>query len=140
VNTEGNSSRRSGAEDKPSALRAGSAAEAWEDAVRLQRWATPDLTEFYALAGEVVRTLYALNDLAQVLGRQVGGYAQGRAVCDDTREVDPRPRLADAVAELAQLSHALVVAERAANGFWSAIGHIRVDPTSCAVDGDGGRR
>jgi hypothetical protein len=134
-------SSRNQAERRPlsAAVRAEVGAEAWEDAVRLQRWAHPDHTEFYALAGEVVRTLYALDDLARVLGRQVAGYAQGRSVYDDTREVDPQARLTDAVAELAQLSNALVVGERAANRFWSAIGHIGVDPAG-AVDRDEGRR
>jgi hypothetical protein len=109
------------------AVRAEAGAEAWEDGARLQRWAPPNHAEFYALAGELVRTLSALDDLARVLGRQVAGYAQGRAVYDDTREVDPRVRLTDAVAELVQVSAALVVADRAANRFWSAIGHIGVD-------------
>ena len=58
---------------RPVARSAGTAA--WEDAVRLQRWATADHADFYALAGEMVATLYALDDLAQVLGRQVAGYA-----------------------------------------------------------------
>src|SRR6185503_18811778 len=47
----------------------------WEDAVRLQRWATPDHADFYALAGEMVA---ALDDLAHVLHRQVTRYGQGR--------------------------------------------------------------
>jgi hypothetical protein len=120
--------------------RANAGAAAWEDAVRLQRWAAPDHAEFYALAGEVVRTLWALDDLARVLGRQVSGYGRGRAVYDDTHEVDPQARLTDAVAELAQLSNALVVAERAANRFWSAIGHIGVEhPGQPAGNDRGGR-
>ena len=65
----------------------------WEDAVRLQRWATPDHADFYALAGEMVATLHALDDLAQVLRRQVAGYADpaGRAARSTTTpaQVDP---------------------------------------------------
>jgi hypothetical protein len=106
--------------------RSASAAEAWEDAVRLQRWASPDHADFYVLAGEVVRTVYALEDLTRVLGRQVAGYGRGRAVFDDSWQVEPAVRLADAVGELSRLGAALGMAERAGNAFWSAIGHIRV--------------
>src|SRR3954469_24467206 len=70
---------------------------AWEDVVRLQRWAVADHADFYALAGLVVGTLYALEDLAGVLERQVAGYgqtqqAQGRQLYDDTPQVDPAER------------------------------------------------
>ena len=139
--TQDNTSREGGAGSlDTAAARAERGTAGWEDAARLQRWATADHADFYALAGEVVRTLDALDDLARVLGRQVAGYAQGRAVYDDTREVDPRVRLTDAVAELAQLSNALFVAERAANRFWSAIGHIGVDSTDTPSKGTGGAR
>jgi hypothetical protein len=106
--------------------RADAGAEAWEDAVRLQRWAAPEHGEFYVLAGELVRTLYALEDLARVLGRQVAGYGRGRAVYDDTWQVDPAARLVEAAGELSRLGAALGMAERAASAFWSAIGHIGV--------------
>ena len=49
---------------------------AWEDVVRLQRWAVADHADFYALAGLMVGTLYALEDLTGVLERQVAGYAR----------------------------------------------------------------
>src|SRR4051812_29403458 len=100
--TDDNTTRVSGADAilDTAVGRAEWAASAWEDAVRLQRWAPADPAHFYTLAGEVVRTLDALDDLARVLGRQVAGYAQGRAVYDDTREVDPRVRLTAAVVEL----------------------------------------
>ena len=70
-------------------VRAEGGTAGWEDAVRLQRWAIPDHTEVYALAGEMVATLDALDDLAAVLGRQVAGYAdtqraRGRTLYDDT--------------------------------------------------------
>jgi hypothetical protein len=101
---------------------------AWEDTARLQRWATPDHADFYALAGEVVATLYALDDLAQVLRRQVAGYGQGRPVYDDTYgRVDPAVRLAAAVAELDGLRGLVQAAQVPANRFWSAIGHIGVE-------------
>src|SRR4051794_6771878 len=80
--------------------RAEAGVSGWEDAVRLQRWATPDHADFYALAGEIVATLHALDDLARVLRRQVAGYADGRAVYDDTRQRDPRQRLAEVATDL----------------------------------------
>jgi hypothetical protein len=100
----------------------------WEDAVRLQRWALPDHGAFYGLAGEIVSTLYALDDLVQVLHRQVAGYAHGRAVYDDTREVDPRVWLVEAAGELSRLLGQLAGAQHAASAFFSAIGHIGIDP------------
>ncbi len=111
------------------AARAETGTAAWEDAVRLQRWATSDHPDFYALACETVATLHALEDLAVVLRRQVAGYAttqqaRGRQVYDDTRQIDPRHRLAEAGTDLDLLADRLRSAERAANAFWSGIGHI----------------
>jgi hypothetical protein len=100
----------------------------WEDAVRLQRWATPDHADFYALAGEIVATLSALDDLAQVLHHQVSHYGQGRRLYDDTRQIHPAARLADAAAELDGLREQLQAAQAPANRFWSAIAHIGVEP------------
>ena len=124
MNTTDDSTRRDTAAGRAEAGTAG-----WEDAVRLQRWATGDHADFYALAGEMVATLSALDDLAQVLGRQVAGYAdtqqaRGRSVYDDTRQINPRVRLADAVEALADSREALSVATRSVNEFWSAVGHI----------------
>jgi hypothetical protein len=115
---------------------------AWEDAVRLQRWATSDHADFSALACETVATLYALEDLAGVLRRQVAAYAaaqqaRGRQVYDDTRQIDPRRRLADAATDLDLLADRLRSAELAANAFWSGIGHIGVDNTGGGHVGSG---
>jgi hypothetical protein len=123
--TDENTSRDTGQETAAGRAEAGTGG--WEDAVRLQRWATPDHVAFYALGGEVVSTLYALDDLAQVLVRQVAGYGQGRRLYDDTRQVDPQSRLADAVGELAVLAGQLGDAARTANRFFSAVGHIGVE-------------
>jgi hypothetical protein len=109
-------------------VRAERGSAGWEDAVRLQRWATPDHADFYALAGEIVATLCALDDLAQVLHRQVSRYGQGRRVYDDTRQVDPGARLLEAAAELAGLRQHLQAAQAPANRFWSVIGHLGVEP------------
>jgi hypothetical protein len=117
--------------------RAETGTAAWEDAVRLQRWATPDHADFYALGCEIVATLHGLEDLARVLRGQVAGYGTGRAVYDDTRQYDPRQRLADAATNLEILADALGSAERAANAFWSGIGHIGVEGTGVEDTGVG---
>ena len=102
-------------------------AELWTDVVRLQRWTDPDHTDVYAIACELVATLNAFDDLASVLARQVSGYGQGRALYDDTRQIDPVERLAKAVKQLRSAQAAIRTAGAAANGFWSAIGHIGVE-------------
>jgi hypothetical protein len=66
----------------------------------LQRRATPDHTDFCALAAEMVATLRAFDDVAQVLRGQVAGYAHGRTLYDDTRTVDPAVRFSEAAVEL----------------------------------------
>lgn len=105
-------------------------AEEWEQVVRAQRHADAEHADFYALAGEIVTTLHALEDLTGVLTRQVDGYAQGRPVYDDTRTVDPAARLAEATALLRDTRTGLCAAALAANRFWSAISHIGVEATS----------
>jgi hypothetical protein len=112
----------------PHAARAAeSGAQAWRRAVHAQGSATPDHGDFYALAAEMVDTLRALEALARLLGGQMSTYGHGRAVYDDTRTVDPRRRLAEAGRALATLQADLAAAEREANAFFSAIGHIGVE-------------
>ncbi len=110
--------------------RAAEGTDGWEQAARHQRHAAADHADFYALAGEIVTTLHALEDLTGVLSRQVAGYAEGRPVYDDTRTVDPAARLAEATALLRDTSTGLRAAALAANRFWSAIGHIGTETTS----------
>src|SRR4051794_33529541 len=98
--------------------RAGRGSTSWEDAVRLQRWATPAHRDFSALGCELVATLYAIEDLAQVLHRQVSRYQRdqqqaGRLVYDDTREMDPAERLQVAAVALTELRATAASAE-----FW----------------------
>ncbi len=97
-----------------------SGVHAWAETVEHQQDAARRHADFYALAGELVATLYALNDLTVVLAAQVGGYGQGRVLYDDTRTVDPAARLADAVQCLRDVRAALGPATAAANAFWSA--------------------
>jgi hypothetical protein len=127
-----NSLRGQRAEDGRShaVLRAESGADAWREVVHAQRVATPDHADFYALAGEMVETLRVLDSLVGVLAGQVAGYGGGRAVYDD-ESADPAYRLRSAVLALVVTRDELAQAERAANEFWSAIGHIGVeaDPT-----------
>lgn len=100
-------------------------AQAWRSVVHAQRSAAPDHGDFYALAAELVDTLRSLESLAGELGRQVAGYGQGRVLRDDAGE-QPAARLAEAVGNLARVRHLLAGAERAANAYWSAVGHIAV--------------
>ena len=121
--------------DAAAVRRAEAGTGGWEDAVRLQRWATPDHADFYALAGEMVATLRALDDLARLLRTQVAGYARtqqdrGQVVYDDTRQVDPAERLQTAVIALGELRSGAGTAADWANTFWSVIGHIGTEMTS----------
>lgn len=100
--------------------------QAWRDAVGAQRRAASDHGEFYALAGELVATLGALKALADVLIRQVARYEQGRVLRDD-EGAQPAARLASAVTDLLRVRELLFGAERAANRFWSEIGHVAVE-------------
>jgi hypothetical protein len=102
----------------------------WRRAVLGQQEATSDHAEFYALAGELVATVRALDALAAVLSRQVAGYGRGRTLRDD-EGLPPGARLADAVVLLGWVRKSLSQAEDGASRFWSAIGHIGVE--------DGGR-
>jgi hypothetical protein len=113
----------------PALDRAAEGTGGWEQVVRHQRHATPDHADFYALAGEIVTTLHALDDLTEVLSDQVAGYAEGRPVYDDTRTVDPAARLAEAAALLRDTRKGLRAAVVPANRFWSAIGHIGTETT-----------
>ena len=103
------------------------AADSWDKAVRMQRRATADHADFYALARDMVATLHALDDLTRVLDAQVTRYMQRDDLYDDTRTVDPVQRLHEAADELADLRVALHDALGPANRFWSAIGHIGVE-------------
>ena len=134
MNTTDDHTSTDGTGQDTAAGRAERGTAGWEDAVRLQRWATPDHADFYALAGEIVATLYALDGLGQVLGRQVATYAQtaqerGRVVYDDTRHVDPVERLQTAVITLGEMRSLASSSADRANRFWSAIGHIGVEDT-----------
>ncbi len=113
----------------PAVVRAEQATDAWGDVARIQRWATPNHADFYALAGELVGTLHAVEDLARVLAEQVAGYGAGRTLYDDTHEIDPAIRLADARAQLAAALGAISLASTRANEFWSTIGHVGVEVT-----------
>lgn len=123
---------RDGEGRPPALVQAEVGTDGWTDAVRHQRWAVPDHADFYALAAEFTSTLHAFEDLTALLAAQVAAYGEGRRLYDDTHEVDPAVRVADAVAQLDQARAGLRAAAVAANEFWSAIGHVGVedpDPT-----------
>ena len=123
--------QRADDEHSPAVQRARAGADTWRHVVHAQRGATPDHGDFYALAGEMVDTLRCLDSLAGVLVGQVAGYRAaprgetGREVYDDEGG-KPADRLRAAVLALIETRDELSQAERAANRFFSAIGHIGV--------------
>lgn len=116
-------------ERSPAVRQADAGAVAWRAVVHAQQSATSDHAELYSLAGHLVGTLAAVESLAGVLARQVAGYADslpaGRVLYDD-EDANPAHRLRAAVLALAEARHGLALAERAANQFWSAVGHIGI--------------
>lgn len=115
-------------DERPLALvRAEEGTDAWSDVARYQRWTSPDHAGFYTLAGELVSTLHAFEDLTGVLVDQVAGYAIGRTLYDDTRGVDPAVRLTDALTQLRAARAGLRVTATAINEFWSSVGHVGVE-------------
>ena len=114
-------------ERSPAVRSADAAATAWAEAVRHQQAAPASHADFYALAAELVATLYALDDLAVLVAGQVGRYGQGRTLYDDTRTVDPADRLIEAVDALRKVHTGLGVVTPAVHEFWNAIGHIGVE-------------
>lgn len=115
-------------ERPPAAQYAATGAQAWRAVVHAQQAAEPGHADFYALAGELVDTLRSLDALVGVLTRQTGTYGLGREVYDD-ENANPAHRLRSAVLALVQARHDLSEAERSANRFFSAIGHIGVRHT-----------
>jgi hypothetical protein len=112
-------------ERSPAVQHAATGAQAWRAAVHAQQATEPVHADFYALAGDLVDTLRSLDALVAVLTRQAGTYGTGREVYDD-ENANPAHRLRSAVLALVQVRHELSEAERSANRFFSAIGHIGV--------------
>ena len=85
------------------------------------------------MAGCLVETVQAVQDLAGVLAAQVRGYAASLPpelrVYDDTRTYPPQQRLDAGRDRAAGLASHLGQAAQRANAFWSAIGHIGVEET-----------
>jgi hypothetical protein len=110
-------------------------------AQRLTRSEGLDHAGFYDLAAELVATLRSLEDLADTLARQVGGYGRGRRLRDDTG-ADPAARLGRAMAEAAALRINLTAAIGDGERFWSAVGHIglHLPPQNDPSDHDPGDR
>jgi hypothetical protein len=106
-------------------LHAEKGATAWQAAADYQAGAAPDHAAFYALAGDLVDTLRALSAITWTLAIHTGRYDQGREVYDD-ENANPAHRLRAAVIALEEARRRIAQAERAANHYWSAIGHIGV--------------
>ena len=100
--------------------------DSWRSVAHAQRSATPDHSDWYAITAELVDTLRCLAAVASVLAQQVDGYGRGRVLRDDAG-MDPAERLAQAGLLGTQLRVEIDRAERTANRFWSAIGHIAVE-------------
>ncbi len=100
----------------------------WREAVHAQCGPTPGAEhgEFYALGGELVATLRAIESLTRVLAVEVAGYGRARVLRDDTG-ADPALRLEIAAGHLDELGGLLTRAERVANKYWSEIGHVAVE-------------
>jgi hypothetical protein len=114
---------------RPAVAAAETAAHWWSTAVTAQRAVRAGACEhadFYGLAAEVVGTLRSLEDLAELLARQVSGYGAGRNLRDDTGG-DPSARLVRAVADVSALRIAVASAVAEGERFWSAIGHIGLE-------------
>jgi hypothetical protein len=122
----------------PAIQHAEAGAEAWVAVVRHQLAAPADHSDFYALGGDMVATLRALQDLARLLDRQVQPYGEHRPVYDDSGEVDPHQRLTAAAVELEAVADALGAVIWSADRYWNAISHIGVDdaPTTGAAEGE----
>ncbi len=110
----------------PAVARAETGSKAWRAAARQQLGAVADHADFYALGGEVVTTLHALDDLFGVLRRQVGGYGEGRCLYDDTGRISAVGRLQEAVSAIEVAQTRIAETDQLVNAFWSAIGHIGV--------------
>ncbi|MGD9531914.1 hypothetical protein [Pseudonocardia sp.] len=100
--------------------------DSWRSVAHAQRAATPDHSDWYAITGELVDTLRCLAAVASVLAQQAEGYGRGRVLRDDAG-ADPASRLVEAWSLGVQLRAEIDIAERTANRFWSAIGHIAVE-------------
>lgn len=118
--------------------RAEAGTAAWETALGLRRRVRrPDVGfgEFYALLAELVATLAALEDLAEVLAEQLGdvaGRAAAAGVFDDSestwRAVSVPQRFRDVVAGLDTAHRGMAGASVGASRAWAALGHLGVDP------------
>ncbi|GAA3242523.1 hypothetical protein GCM10017691_46680 [Pseudonocardia petroleophila] len=125
-------------DDRPRAVQLAEAgAEAWVTVVRRQLDASADHSDFYALGGDMVATLRALQDLARLLDRQVQRYGEQRGVYDDSDEVDPHQRLTAAAVELEAVAEGLGAVIWSADRYWNAISHIGVDDTPMTGPADG---
>ena len=97
-------------------------------AVERSPQATPPTTPtFYAIAGEMVDTLHALDDLAG--GARPAGRRLRQRPSPRRRPAghDPAERLAAACTGLRSCGPTSPTPSASANRFWSAIGHIGVE-------------
>lgn len=110
----------------------------WRDTLHFQQAATPtaDHGDLYALCGELVGTLRALERMAGVLSDQVARYGEGRQLRDDEGQ-DPADRLARASERLAHSCGWLDQAQVAVTDAWSTIGHVGLAYPATVETGEG---
>lgn len=113
-------------DESVASYQAGRARDLWEEAVRIERTADPEHGTWYAIAGEMVGTLQALQSMTTLIANRLASYDEGRTVLDDEGR-DPAARLDECNAQLTELEAILLSADSAANAFWSSVGHVGVE-------------
>lgn len=96
----------------------------WRAPVRVQQSVPVDHNDMYALAGLMVETLTALDDMAAILTWRAARYATRDDLSDDAGS-DPARRLRTAASQLDTVRTRLGPALAAVNAYHSTIGHIR---------------
>lgn len=108
----------------PEAADAGTTA--WRQVASRLRAADADHGDWYAVAGEMVATVRALEDVAAAVIGQVICYGHDHELRDDEGR-DPHERLADVVRGLRRFAEQLCDSEFDLHQAWSASGHIAVE-------------
>ncbi|MFR9807364.1 hypothetical protein ACL02T_34490 [Pseudonocardia sp. RS010] len=86
----------------------------------------PAHEDFYTWGWALSDIIRRLDDVAGVLGRQVGRYGDNKILRDD-QDADPTERLTEAGAHLQALRSSLSSALRSASDYHSAVGHVAVE-------------
>lgn len=93
---------------------------------RQQQDRDPSHEDFYAWGWALSDLTVRLQDVGQLLSRQVASYGERRILRDD-EGTDPHGRLLEACAHLDEMAAALGAAHNSAGLYFSAISHIGVE-------------